>query len=197
MRFNETPGGGNVSLNGEFYPSGIAIKKWVHPESQNLQWQRIVHYPYPVIRLADLYLMYAEAVNEYSGPTEEVYKYLNDVRERSGLPTIQEIWSNAEIVKNPGKHSTKEGMREIIQQERAIELSFEGHQYDDVRRWKKGDQYFSKPIQGWNSFQQNAENFYLPVTLQVRNWVTPRDYFTPLSISTLNANPNLVQNPGW
>lgn len=197
MRFNETPGGGNVSLNGEFYPSGIAIKKWVHPESQNLQWQRVVHYPYPVIRLADLYLMYAEAVNEYSGPTEEVYKYLNDVRERSGLPTIQEIWSNAEIVKNPGKHSTKEGMREIIQQERAIELSFEGHQYDDVRRWKKGDQYFSKPIQGWNSFQQNAENFYLPVTLQVRNWVTPRDYFTPLSISTLNANPNLVQNPGW
>lgn len=197
MRFNETPGGGNVSLNGEFYPSGIAIKKWVHPESQNLQWQRIIHYPYPLIRLADLYLMYAEAVNEYSGPTEESYKYLNDVRERAGLPKIQEIWSNTEIVKNPGKHLTKEGLREIIHQERAIELSFEGHQYDDVRRWKKGDQYFSKPIQGWNSFQQNAENFYLPVTLQERNWVTPRDYFTPLSISTLNANPNLVQNPGW
>ncbi|MEA5080808.1 MAG: RagB/SusD family nutrient uptake outer membrane protein [Dysgonamonadaceae bacterium] len=197
MRFNETPGGGNVSLNGEFYPSGIAIKKWVHPESQNGAWQRVVQYPYPMLRLADLYLMYAEALNEYSGPTPEVYKYLNMVRERAGLPKVEEVWSNSEIVKEPGKHLTKEGLREIIHQERAIELSFEGHQYDDVRRWKEGDKYFTKPVQGWNSFQQNAENFYTPVTLQTRHWITPRDYLTPLSISLLNVNPNLVQNPGW
>ena len=176
---------------------GIAIKKLVHPETQNLAWQRIMHYPFPLIRLADLYLMYAEALNEYIGPSDEAYRYLNMVRERSGIPNIEKVWSNNEIVYEPGKHLTKEGLREIIHQERTVELSFEGHQYDDVRRWKECDKQFTKPVQGWNSFQESAENFYNLVTLQTRTWITPRDYFTPLSISVLNANPNLVQNPGW
>lgn len=197
LRFNQWAGGGTQAANGEYYQTGIAIKKWVHPETQNLYWERIVVYPFPLVRLADLYLMYAEALNEYYGPREEVYHYLDLIRERAGLPGIGSVWSNSDIVKHPGKHLTQEGLREIIRQERAIELSFEGQQYDDVRRWKIGDIFYNEPIIGWDSSKGEAKDFYVPVTWQNRDWVTPRDYFTPLSNSVLNQNPNLVQNPGW
>lgn len=197
LRFNQWPGGGTPAASGEYYQTGIAIKKWVHPETQNYFWERIVIYPYPMMRLADLYLMYAEALNEYSGPSDEVYQYLDLVRERSGLPKITSVWSNSDIVKHPGKHSTKEGLRDIIRQERAIELSFEGQQYDDVRRWKVADLYYNEPITGWDASKEELREFYKQVTWQNRQWITPRDYFTPLSNNTLNRNPNLVQNPGW
>src|SRR5690606_15260110 len=98
LRFNERAGGGNAALQGDHYQTGIAIKKWVHPETQNLFWQRTVIYPYPVIRLADLYLLYAEALNEYSGPSAEVYHYVDLVRERAGVPRLEEVWSNGNIV---------------------------------------------------------------------------------------------------
>lgn len=197
LRFNQWPGGGTPSAAGEYYQTGIAIKKWVHPETQNYYWERIVVFPFPMLRLADLYLMYAEALNEYSGPSDEVYQYLDLVRERSGLPGIKSVWSNADIVKHPGKHSTKDGLRDIIRQERAIELSFEGQQYDDVRRWKLADMYYNEPIMGWDASKEDVKEFYKQVTWQSRQWMTPRDYFTPLSNNALNRNPNLVQNPGW
>lgn len=197
LRFNQWAGGGTQASRGEYYQTGIGIKKWVHPETQNLFWERIIVFPFPLIRLSDLYLMYAEALNEYNGPSDEVYQYLDLVRERAGLPGIKEVWSNSEIVKHPGKHLTQEGLRKIIRDERAIELSFEGHQYDDVRRWKIGDIYYNEPIMGWDSSKGEAKDFYVPVTWQNRDWVTPRDYFTPISNSILNQNPNLVQNPGW
>src|SRR5690606_38510445 len=77
-------------------------------------------YPFPVIRLADLYLYYSEALNEVkSQPDEETYQWINRVRERAGIPTVQDAWS---LYSNqPNKHTTKEGFREIIQQERLIE----------------------------------------------------------------------------
>ena len=51
-------------------------------------------------------------------------------------------------------------MRKIIQQERMIELALEGHRYWDLRRWKLADEYFSKPIQGWDIFKSDVESFY-------------------------------------
>lgn len=197
MRYNESPGGGNDALSGEYYPSGIAIKKWVHPESGNLAWQRVTIFPLPLVRLADLYLMYAEAMNEYYGPNEDSYYYLNKIRNRAGLPKIEEIWSNASIVKTPGKHLTQEGLREIIRHERAIELSFEGHQYDDQRRWKTAENEYSTPLLGWDSSKEEISDFHKLRILQNRKWNTPRDYLTPLSNNTLNQNRNLIQNPGW
>lgn len=197
LRFNELAGGGNAALNGEHYQTGIAIKKWVHPETQNIAWQRAVIYPYPIMRLADLYLLYAEAMNEYYGPSAEVFKYLDLVRERAGLPKLEEVWNDGSIVRMPGTHMQQSGLREIIKQERFIELSFEGHQYWDVRRWKLGSAYYNLPIMGWDSFKDNAQDFYVQIPAQSRKWVTPRDYLTPISIATLNRNPNLVQNPGW
>ena len=116
-----------------------------------------------------------------------------------------DVWLNraqmAELfgrdIKTVGKHTTKEGLREIIHRERAIELCFEGHQYDDIRRWKEADIEFNEPIMGWDASKNELKDFYRQTNWQNRTWVTPRDYFTPLSNGILNMNPNLVQNFGW
>lgn len=197
MRYNEFPGGRGAQHTTDFYWSGTAIKKLVHPESGTGHWARVVKYPYPIIRLSDLYLMYAEAYNEYFGPGEPAYDYLNRVRSTSGLRPIQEVWSDANIVRTLNKHLIKEGLRDIIQQERLIELSFEGHRYFDILRWKLADRYFLSPVRGWNTTGVDPEQFYILITLQPRRWQTPRDYLMPIPISDINRNPNLKQNPGW
>src|SRR5690606_14527035 len=83
----------------------------------------VVAYYWPNMRLADLYLLYAEAANEYLGPNDGSFEYLDLVRERAGLPGVQDAW--AQHSRNPTKFQTKEGLREIIHQERRIELVYE------------------------------------------------------------------------
>lgn len=198
MKYNEFPGGRYGTKQDDFYWSGIAIKKLVHPESQNQYWARMVRYPAPIIRLADLYLMYAEAYNEYYGPGEEAFHYVNEVRARAGLPKIEDVWSDGSIVKSVNKHLTQEGLREIIQTERLIELSFEGHRYFDLCRWKRAGEYFVSSVKGWNSrLGSTYEDFYQITELQARVWETPKNYLFPIPLDDINKNPNLVQNPGW
>lgn len=198
MRYDEFPGGRTASHRTDFYWSGIAIKKLVHPESKSGAWERVIKYPYPIIRLADLYLMYAEAYNEYYGPNQKVYEILNNVRARAGLlRPVEQVWSDASIVKNPGKHTTQSGLRDIIHNERFIELCFEGHRYFDILRWKRADEFFTSPVKGWNVTGRDPDQFFQLMTLQLREWETPKNYFFPLPLSEINRNPKTVQNPGW
>jgi starch-binding outer membrane protein, SusD/RagB family len=169
----------------------------VHQDSEGDAYNKAVTYPWPMIRLSDLYLMYAEALNELSGPSTEVYNALNVIRERAGIPTVQDAWSNAALAATPNKHTSKEGLREIIQQERMIELAFEGHRYYDIRRWKLADKYFTAPIQGWSVDEDSEANYYRIMSVGQRSFSTPRDYFQPISFTELSRNPNLIQNPGW
>lgn len=185
----------SVSL---FSVTGYWPKKLVH--FQNLLQPgdgggySIVSYPWPVMRLADLYLLYAEALNEYSGPSPEAYKWINLVRERAGLKSVEESWST--YSRESAKYTTKQGFRSIIHQERLIELAFEGHRYWDIRRWKKAREAFSGNIQGWDIAQQEPELYYRVRTLFTRQFTT-KEYFWPISEGSLIRNKKLVQNPGW
>ncbi len=153
-----------------------------------------IDYPWPMLRLADLYLLYAEAMNEAYGPGEEVYHYLNLIREKAGLPTVQYSWEN--FSRSPGKYTVKEGLREIIQRERSIELAFEGHRFWDLRRWKTAPEEVAKPITGWDVDQETVEGYYRERFIS-RQEFSLRDYFWPLREQDLIVNKNLVQNPGW
>ncbi|MDR0834973.1 MAG: RagB/SusD family nutrient uptake outer membrane protein, partial [Tannerella sp.] len=89
-------------------------------------------YPFPIIRLSDLYLLYAEALNECKdSPDAEVYEYIQKVRDKAGLDKetggLVQTWRRYSI--NADKPKSKTGMREIIRQERLIELSFEGQRF--------------------------------------------------------------------
>jgi hypothetical protein len=191
-------GGYNPSINGtDFLCTGIAIQKWVHPESKSGAWQRTIKFPYPLMRMADLYLMKAEALNEYKDvPDQEVWDAVNLVRARAGIPNVETVWSDPALTRTPNKHTTKSGMRDIILRERSIELAFEGSRFWDMVRHKKAHIEFSTPIQGWDYKGASPATFFVLGVVQARRF-TIRDYLWPISLTELNTNGKLIQNPGW
>ena len=195
MRKGETHG--RVANTGDYLVTGYALKKLVHQDSEGDTYNKAITYPWPMVRLSELYLNYAEALNEFSGPSQEVYDALNKIRERAGIPLVEEAWSNATYAATLNKHTTQDGLREIIQQERMIELAFEGHRYYDIRRWKLAEKYFTTPIQGWSVDEDSETNYYQIMDVSQRSFNTPRDYLQPISFTELSRNPNLIQNPGW
>lgn len=188
---------GRNANTSDYLTTGYGLKKIVHQDSEGDTYSKIVTYSWPLIRLSELYLNYAEALNEINGPSQTVYDALNTVRDRAGIPNIETVWSDATLAATPGKHTNQNGLREIIQQERLIELAFEGHRYNDIRRWKQADQYFTTTIKGWSVDEEIEANFYNVIDVSLRSFNSPRDYFHPISFNELSINPNLVQNPGW
>lgn len=182
--------------DGEHSITGYYTKKLVNFLNvlQSDGTYNIQAYPWPVIRLADLYLYYSEALNEVEGPTTEALYWINEIRKRAGIPSVEDAWTNYSV--NPNAYKTKEGFREIIHQERLIEMAFEGNRYWDLRRWKEIEQKMNQPVRGWDVSQQEERSYY-----QLKILFSPtfkkRDYFWPIKEQSLIVNKNLVQNPGW
>ncbi|RZM29187.1 MAG: RagB/SusD family nutrient uptake outer membrane protein [Pedobacter sp.] len=173
-----------------YWPKKLANYLSVLDESQVYQ-----HYRLPIIRLAGLYLLYAEALNESLGaPNEEVYTYIDKVRERAGLLGVRQAW--AAYAKNPNDPADKTKLRAIIHQERRIELMFEGQLGWDLRRWKELQEVLSRPLQGWNVQEGNAVDYYRPQTVLIPVFGV-KDYLWPISNTEVVVNENLVQNPFW
>jgi len=186
--------GNSTGSNSRFSCTGYWPKKLINYKNSGSSGSyNIVSYVWPAIRLASLYLLYAEALNEAEGPSAEVYKYIDLVRSRAGLKGVVESWAN--YAKNPSKPTTKEGFRSIVHQETMIELMFEGENYWNVRRWKSLD-IMNRPIKGWDVFQTTTENFYRLKTIFTPNY-SYRDFLFPIKEYDLSVNPNLVQNPKW
>lgn len=178
-----------------FSVTGYWAKKLVYFQNIHTSQQKTPQpYPWPVIRLADLYLLYAEALNEVYGPTDEVFEYLDPIRIRAGLKGVRESW--AEYSRNPDKFNTQTGLRDIIHQERLIELAFEGHRFWDLHRWKQAVNVMNEPITGWDINQESSENYYQPRIIFNQKFST-RDYFWPIREAELLVNSNLLQTPGW
>ena len=192
---------GRKGSSNDYTITGYLIKKLCHPSSEGSSYDKLIDYPWPIIRMAELYLNYAEALNEYSGPSEEVFEALNIIRDRAAIPHVETVWSDPLLVKSLNKHQTKHGLRDIIQQERRIELAFEGERNYDVRRWMLGDKYFTGSVKGWMVDETDRNKFYNsnkgPIAVQQRSFITPRDYLHPIKYSEITVNSNLVQNPGW
>lgn len=181
---------------GEFSATGYFVKKLINPNNALNANTMLAYYefPFPIIRLGDLYLLYAEALNEVkSAPDQEVYEYIDLIRERAGLEGVVASWS--QYSSEPQKPTTQAGMREIIHHERLIELAFEGQRFWDLRRWKKAEEMMNKPIQGWNIGGKGLE-FYNVTTVFTPSF-SFKDYLWPIREYERIQNPNLVQNPGW
>ena len=174
--------------------TGYWAKKLVPWQTIFSQSSTQLNYYWPLMRLPALWLLYAECLNEVGGPGEEVYSWINKVRARASLPDVKTAWST--YSRNPVKYTTKEGLRQIIHQERRIELAFEGQAGWDLRRWKELQSVLTGPIQGWNYRQRTVQSFY-----QIVNIYQPvfglKDYLFPIQDYDLLTNPNLVQTPYW
>ncbi len=176
--------------------TGYWAKKYVNYENIiSSSAYTIKKYPWSIMRLSDLYLLYAEALNESKdAPDDDVYYWIDQVRARAGLPSVKDAWEN--YSNNPQKYKSKEGMREIIHRERLIELCFEGVRFYDLRRWKKAMTEFNKPIIGWDIDQEDAPSYYRQKVLYNPSF-SQRDYLWPISEAELLVNKNIKQNPGW
>lgn len=182
-------------------PTGYWAKKLVsYGTSGSYKGDHAVYvsesYALPLIRLADLYLLLSEALNESRpAPDDSVYYYIDHIRARAGLPGVIEAWNTSNA---PEKARTKDGMREIIHRERMIELMFEGQMYYDLIRWKADAYvYLNKPIQGWMIYGKTKETYYVPTTMYPSRKFSVKDYLWPISDYEFTINNNLVQNPGW
>ena len=123
-----------------------------------------------------------------------VYDALNAVRSRAGIPNIEGL-GDASLTSDPGRHTNQVGLREIIRHERLIELSFEGHRYNDIRRWKLGQEYFSTPVRGWSLMRKLKPIFIISSMLDCVLSIL-KDYLHPIKFNELTII-NLIQNPGW
>lgn len=177
-----------------YNPTGYWAKKLVPYQSvpgTNTVWQS---YSWPFMRLTGLWLLYAECLNEVNGPTAEAYGWIDKVRARAGLQGVVQSWATHST--NPGKPLTQNGLRQIIHQERRIELAFEGQAGWDLRRWKELASVMTGPIQGWNVFNKTVGGYY-----QVVNVFQPvfgvGNYFFPIQDYDVLTNPNLVQTLYW
>jgi hypothetical protein len=196
---NGEPGGGTSPEN-RYLSTGYQCKKLVSYLSSVPDANgdiTVMEYSFPYIRLSDLYLLYAEALNECkAAPDADVYEYIDRIRARSGLKGVVESWNTYAKGNFKSKPSTKEGMREIIHQERMNELAFEGVRFWDLRRWRKAKEYMNKPIRGLNIAGTTTEDFYRVRTIYNLRF-SDKDYLWPIRLNVLLNNNNLVQNPGW
>ena len=150
--------------------------------------------PSIIFRLADFYLMYAEAANEVNPNDVRVLKYLNLVRERAGLPGVETL--------NPAIRGNQELQRAAIQRERQVELATEGQRYFDVRRWmiadKNGEGRQNGYAHGMNvRGEPNDIDDFNRVVEASQIVFNRKMYLYPMPDSEMRKTKNLVQNPGW
>ncbi|MCD6355216.1 MAG: RagB/SusD family nutrient uptake outer membrane protein [Prolixibacteraceae bacterium] len=167
-------------------------------------------YSTPFLRLADIYLTYAEAVFESTGSYNTIPGGLkmtaadavNIVRSRAGMPDVETTLPNYEgnILPNSCELPDDPAFRLLYRNERHVELAYEGQHWFDLRRWKRAGLKNGKPIQALvfdvDSKKKVIENSVRRKT--VVNYVfTDAHYWLPWKVSMTKFTTDWEQNPGW
>ncbi len=186
------PTGNSGNANGsepKFPKTGYLVRKHTNPSRNLSNNAGNVVRPAMYIRLAELYLNYAEALNESDPGHPDILEYLNAIRTRGGIPPLSAPLSQAE-------------MRKQIQLERCIEMAYEGCRFFDVRRWKTANTPEDRQggeFTGMNVYAGNAltdVTFYARTRISTRTWDN-KYYIFPIPQSELNKNFAMVQAPGY
>ena len=178
-------GGFNASPKYGATPTGYYLKKYVDGSCVTTTDNPVTRrHTWIIFRLAEFYLNYAEAVYNATGSANDATygmtanEAINVLRKRSDI-NMPEFTEDGEA------------WVERYERERLVELAFENHRFYDVRRWKKGAQYF-KTVQVANI----SANKQLTRAAVNRQW-EDKYYLYPIPQSEIKKNPNLEQNPGW
>ena len=168
--------------------TGHCVRKFILDGDVATTLKAVVHWPH--LRLPEIYLTYAEAINEYNGaPTPEAYRCVNIVRNRVGLKDLP-------------AGLTQEQFREAVILERALEFGWEEVRWFDLVRWKR-EADFTKTLHGINTIKDDTSpfgylytHFELPTRYWKNNW-SPKWYLSAFPTNEMNKNYGLIQNPGW
>ncbi|GAA0549328.1 RagB/SusD family nutrient uptake outer membrane protein [Chitinophaga japonensis] len=173
--------------------TGYYLKKYMDENLDLVQNKASVH-TWIYFRLAEMYLNYAEAMNEAYGPDQDPQGWglsaiaaVNAVRGRASVnmpPLLAGQWNQADF-------------REKVRNERRVELAFEEHRYWDLRRWKLAADMLSAPLKGVRVTRVDDTTFsYAPFELEPRVFL-PKMYWYPVPQSEKIKSPALEQTPGW
>lgn len=181
--------------SGDICRVGYNWRKWYTPDKSLQLGTDYTSYRlvYAEIRLAEIYLNYAEACNEQTSRNEaDALKYLNKVRNRVGLNNIEDAY--------PEIYGNKELLRWIIQKERMVELSMEAVRHYDACRWMTAKSEY--PSKNW-TLHVCAETYEESYERVCDDYIggdaafSDRDYLFPISVNQLNEMTNITQNYGF
>lgn len=185
--------------------NGYLARKKVHPDSNPIK----KYYPYRpgiLYRLGEVYLNYAEALNEYKdeeSSRKEALSYVNKIRVRAGVreytfAAVGDDDENFIQVEN-----TQTALRKAIRLERRVELCCEGIRYDDLRRWKEAEHELNREFYGMNFYgtensdDENNEKAFFKRTVYQKRVYNKEYYWFPVHQTEMDKNPKLEQAPFW
>ena len=178
-------GGFNGSPKYGATPTGYYLRKYVDGSCvTTADNQTTRRHTWIIFLLGEFYLVYAEAVFNATGSANDATygltanEAVNKLRERADIQMPKFTEDGAAWVAR-------------YERERLVELAFENHRFWDVRRWKKGPEYF-RSIQVANI----DSSLRLTRSTVTRQW-DDKYYFYPIPQTELKKNPNLTQNQGW
>ncbi|MGI6047829.1 MAG: RagB/SusD family nutrient uptake outer membrane protein [Petrimonas sp.] len=185
-------------LNYKFIPIGANI--W----DNTYGYSYATHFHLTWLRLADVYLMYAEAAAQgYGSPagkdgsfSKNAIEALNTVRQRAGIGDLADKYA-----------TSLDGFMNELRRERAVELAFEGHRFNDLRRWLllaeypyniKTKQEFdrAKVLDPKVDPKENAVLNFREEVIVERN-LSSKHYWFPFKTQDVSIYPEFGQNPGW
>jgi len=145
-----------------------------------------------LIRYAEIMLNYAEASNESDNITP-AYDMLKLLRKRAG------IIAGADGLYGLKAAMSKDEMRLVIQNERQVELAYEGMRFFDVRRWKIAMEKFNFTMTGMQITKTGNNYTYniVPITNNAVRVFKESNYFFPIDQGEISRVPVLIQNPGY
>jgi starch-binding outer membrane protein, SusD/RagB family len=173
-----------ITYNTDGCNSGYVFRKFLRNYAG--QGRSDGDFAWPIVRLADVYLMYAEATNEVSGPQADAIDLVNKIRRRGNLPALAVT-----------KTSSYQAFFSAIEQERIIELVGEGQRSFDLRRWRAIERVWGGPgsagvwrIDTWGANQ--SRYFQNTADLEYK-----QNYIFRIPPGERDRNPNLTQNIPW
>ena len=161
----------------EFNYTGHSFRKYVPIEYSVYSTNRNTGNNFLVMRLADVYLMYAEVLNEL-GQDAQALEYVNKVRRRAYGFDPEDVGSSADLTGLTGT-----ALRDTIREERFEELFAEGHRWYDIVRWDIVEEEILK----YNEFRVTQG----PITFE------PRDYYYPVPLQEVDSNDDMVPSTGY
>lgn len=161
------------------------LRKFMPGIEEPISWQYPYTQPWPIFRLGEIYLNYAEAKFEL-GDEATCRDYLSRIRARVGMPAIP-----ASV--------TGENLRARLYNERRVEMAFEEQRFWDLRRWKIASDVENRPMYGMQIIKDvnTGVKTYTPVLLLSRLFLD-KMYLLPIATDEIRKNnSSLIQTTGW
>jgi hypothetical protein len=161
---------------------GLLVKKHIYPmsvvDANNYDGNGIV------IRLAEMYITFAECALQTGKDTDKALVYINAIRRRAGMPEATQL------------------DEQLVRYERRIELAFEGLRYFDLKRWDLGSALLNGWAQGSRNGTMDSQTGKVTwdeghIRLEERVFQPQRNYLLPIPQAEMDRNPNMAQNPGY